>query len=104
MGTQNLVALARVTVVMASAAALVIASLALQLGHAAEGGAASPPLIVRLDQAGLARTPDGLAIALPAGTEIDACGTKPLRYELPTRVVHVVEPCVGIFQDGFEPR
>jgi hypothetical protein len=65
---------------------------------------AAPPFIVRMDASGVVRLPDGTLWALPAGAEIDACGGPPLRYALPTRVVHITSPCTGVFGDGFEAR
>ena len=66
-----------------------------------------PPLIVRLDAAAIAYAPDGTRIALPAGTEIDACASAEnsvLDYALASRVVHIPAPCGErpLFRDGFE--
>lgn len=73
----------------------------------AQGLPPMPPLIVRLDAPAIAYAPDGARIALPAGTEIDACTSAQnsvLDYALASRVVHIPAPCRErpIFRDGFE--
>ena len=71
--------------------------------------------IVVVDKPATAYAPNGTRIALPAGTEIDACltpSTQPqfpdrmmgIEYNLAQRAIHVPEPCAPrpLFADGFE--
>ena len=68
------------------------------------GVPADPPYIVRTTADTTAYAPDGQRIALPAGTEIDACGNTPLILRTAARVADVAacERERPLFRDGFE--
>lgn len=64
------------------------------------------PLVVRIDGPTIAYVPGGQRIAIPAGTEIDACVSSSgalMVYDLQSMVMHVAGPCAEpSFVDGFE--
>lgn len=68
------------------------------------GVPADPPYIVRITSGTTAYAPDGTRIALPTGTEIDACGGTPIILRTAARVADVAA-CQRerpLFRDGFE--
>ncbi len=92
---------ARRTLCMRVVCALLVA-LACAVGG--QGVVANPPLIVRYESEASIRTPGGHRIVQPAGAEVDACaqGNIVARLDLATRTLHVLKPCINVFQNGFE--
>ena len=68
--------------------------------------AANPPLLIIVEQPAIVYAPSGERIAIPAGSEIDACPGDGalLVYELDPSVVRVPAPCAErvLFSDSFE--